>query len=241
MNAKEVLQFLLNKPDTSVNEDQPRDGGDEFLWLGIKHAPSGKYLSSICINDDGTASFILPAPWTADQDPGSRLAYDLLREVYRAMRLTREGDGIVYRARPTPKALDRGYLLAKNFTNVLYGHSFEGVANQLERIAREPNQADHDILGISEAQLRQSITNMVLKSAQDSQREFQKTGHLKPLRHSIDYGLAVLTMHPGHSQAMGILADSIPEYLRRGGSKGNEQYRAHLTGIHSRLASGQPG
>lgn len=95
-----------------------------------------------------------------------------------------------------------------------------------------------EILEIPEAELKASLVDMLLKSAQDSQKEFHRTGHLRPLRHSIDYGLAVLAMHPQHPEVTGILVDSIPEYLRLGGSKRNEQYRSHLIAVHSRL-SGQ--
>ena len=137
MDAKAVLQVLLNKPDTSVSKEQPRDDGREFLWLDVRHTPSNGYISSICINDDGTTSFILPAPWHCDQTGASRLAYDVLGEVYRAMGIKREGDGDVYIVKPNMAALNRGYLLAKNYDSVLRSEAFKNIGSQLEAITRQ--------------------------------------------------------------------------------------------------------
>ena len=87
---------------------------------------------------------------------------------------------------------------------------------------------DEEILKISEEELRGTLVAMLLRSAEESQRAFQETRHLRLLRDSIDYGLAVLAKQPENPQAISILVEGIPEYLRRGGSKKNERFRNYI-------------
>ena len=96
-----------------------------------------------------------------------------------------------------------------------------------------------NIIKVSEEKLRESLVNMLLESAEEAQRTFQKTGHLRLLRNTIDYGLTILARDSENPQARYLLIKNIPEYLKHNSSKTNEHFRQHIETLYYKLYADQ--